>query len=278
VGGCASYVDTERSYQPFIRDVFNQFSETSTGGAFTFMTGIGGFLQEFLYGYSGMRFGTASVTLKPTLTSQLPGLVLHDIHWQGRVFTVSIGRRSATVSLQSGAPLPLSTRNGSRMVSAGSPVTVATARPDLNPTNDRVRCGNARASSAAPGAPALAAVDGSVATNWEPTSVHATLRAPVRGRRRVRHVVLVWGRQWPVPPKPNVHPAPRPVIVRRPTRYGVAVSRNGRHWRPLAAVVGRTGVVDRLAVPPTRARFIRIRILSAKHGQVPLLQELRVTG
>ena len=59
--GCASYVYTERSYEPFIRDVFHQFSETQTGGAFTFMTGIGGFLQEFLYGYSGMRWGgTAS--------------------------------------------------------------------------------------------------------------------------------------------------------------------------------------------------------------------------
>ena len=49
--GCQAFVYTERSYQPFIRDVFHQFSETRTGGAFTFMTGIGGFLQEFLYGY-----------------------------------------------------------------------------------------------------------------------------------------------------------------------------------------------------------------------------------
>ena len=59
--GCASYVYTERSFEPFIRDVFSQFSETKTGGAFTFMTGIGGFLQEFLYGYSGMRWGADSV-------------------------------------------------------------------------------------------------------------------------------------------------------------------------------------------------------------------------
>ena len=63
--GCASYVYTERSYQPFIRDVFDQFSETETGGAFTFMTGIGGFLQEFLYGYSGMRWNTGTVALSP---------------------------------------------------------------------------------------------------------------------------------------------------------------------------------------------------------------------
>ena len=63
--GCASYVYTERSYQPFIRDVFDQFSETKTGGAFTFMTGIGGFLQEFLYGYSGLRWESGDVRAGP---------------------------------------------------------------------------------------------------------------------------------------------------------------------------------------------------------------------
>src|SRR5205085_12095563 len=62
--GCASYVYTQRSYEPFIRDVFDQFSETRTGGAFTFMTGIGGFLQEVLYGYSGFRWGADGIQLK----------------------------------------------------------------------------------------------------------------------------------------------------------------------------------------------------------------------
>ena len=62
-GGCQAFVYTERSYQPFLRDVFHQFSETRTGGAFTFMTGIGGFLQEFLYGYSGLRWQGSAVHL-----------------------------------------------------------------------------------------------------------------------------------------------------------------------------------------------------------------------
>ena len=75
--GCASYVYTQRSIEPFMRDVFDQFSETRDGGAFTFMTGIGGFLQEFLYGYSGLRLGTGSVGLAPSLTAQLSGIVLH---------------------------------------------------------------------------------------------------------------------------------------------------------------------------------------------------------
>ncbi len=278
IGGCASYVDTERSYQPFIRDVFNQFSETNTGGAFTFMTGIGGFLQEFLYGYSGMRFGTGSVTLKPSLTSQLPGLVLHDVAWQGRTFTVSIGPRSTTVTLNSGPPLPLSTQAGRRVVQAGHPVTVTTARPDLSQTRDLVRCGAARASSAAPGAPALAAIDGSTATDWEPTALPATLTVPVRGHHKLRRVVLVWGRQWPKQPHPNIHPPAHPVLDRRATRYTVAVSNSGRRWRRLALVEFRHGITDTVALPAIRARFIRVRILAPGGKEMPMLQELRVTG
>ncbi len=97
--GCASYVYTERSYQPFIRDVFHQFSETRTGGAFTFMTGIGGFLQEFLYGYSGMRWETNNVALNPSLNGQIGGIVLHNLQWRGRTFTVTIGQQRTTVRL-----------------------------------------------------------------------------------------------------------------------------------------------------------------------------------
>ncbi len=278
LGGCASYVDTERSYQPFIRDVFNQFSETNTGGAFTFMTGIGGFLQEFLYGYSGMRFGTDSVTLRPSLTSQLPGLVLHDVVWQGRTFTVSIGQHSTTVTLTSGPPLPLLTRTGRRVVGAGHPVTVATARPDLEPTRDLARCGAARASSAAPGAPALAAVDGSTATDWEPTALPATLTVPIRGHRKLRRIVLVWGQQWPKQPHPNIHPPARPVRQRRATRYTVSVSSNGRHWRQLALVEFQHAITDTIALPRIGARFVRIRVQAPAGKKIPLLQELRVTG
>src|SRR5436305_4874151 len=95
--GCASYVYTLRSYEPFIRDVFDQFSETRTGGAFTFMTGIGGFLQEFLYGYSGMRWNPGSVHLDPSLSGHVSGIVLRGVSWRGRVFTVATGVRRTTV-------------------------------------------------------------------------------------------------------------------------------------------------------------------------------------
>lgn len=85
VPGCSSYVFTRRSFEPFIRDVFDQFSETREGGAFTFMTGIGGFLQEFLYGYSGLRWEARAVRLDPSLAAQIGGVVLHRLRWRPRL-------------------------------------------------------------------------------------------------------------------------------------------------------------------------------------------------
>ena len=276
--GCSSFVFTQRSYQPFIRDVFHQFSETSTGGAFTFMTGIGGFLQEFLYGYSGMRLGADAVTLAPSLTRPLGGVVLRDVAWHRRTFTIAIRPFKTTVTLNRGRPLPLVTPAGHHLVSLGHGYTFATARPDLAGTRDRVRCAPATASSAAPGAPALAAVDGSSATDWAPASLPATLTVRIHGAQSVGRADVIWGRQWRPAPKPNVMPPPFPVLVRRATRYAVLVSGDGRHWRQVAFVRSDRGTTDVLSFPRVRARYLRLAITAASQHRPPLLQELRLTG
>ena len=277
--GCSAYVYTERSYQPFIRDVFHQFSETRTGGAFTFMTGIGGFLQEFLYGYSGMRWNPSDVGLAPSLSSQIGGVVLHALRWRGRTFQVAIGPQRTTVTLVSGAPLPVSTPAGARLVRRGHPLVLPTRRPDLTATNDLVRCGHAVASSSAPGAPALGAVDGSPATDWQPAAVQASLTAPLQPLAGpIRTITLRWGRQWPTVPGPNIPPPPGPVIVLRPASYTVQVSNNRRRWRTVATVHGRTGVLDTLHVKALKARFVRIRVVASSSTKLPMLDELGVTS
>jgi trehalose/maltose hydrolase-like predicted phosphorylase len=291
--GCSAFVYTQRSYQPFIRDVFHQFSETRTGGAFTFMTGIGGFLQEFLYGYSGLRWDPADVRLAPSLNRQIAGVVLHDLTWRGRTFDVAIGSHATTLTLVSGASLPVSTPSGTNMVSLGHAVTIPTARPDLTPTRDAVRCGAATSSSAQPGAPALAAVDGSPATDWQPVSVPAKLTVATQAARRiVGRVVVRWGRLWPAQPRPNVHPPAHPVKTLRPAAYALQVSANGRRWLTVAGVTGhRHRVTDTLRVPKVSARWLRIKIIrgtgiSVKEminnktqtvTQMPMLEELTAT-
>ena len=279
VPGCASYVFTRRSYEPFIKDAFDQFSETRTGGAFTFMTGIGGFLQEFLYGYSGLRWEPNAVALDPSLTSQLPGVVLHQLHWRGRTFDVKIGQRQTTVTLDSGSALPVKSRGEINYVRAGAPLTIETHRPDLAPTTNPLRCQAATASSAHAGAPALAAVDGSPATDWEPTSLPATLTVPLHGTHRLTGAILRWGQTWPPAPKPNVHPPAKPVTPRRATTYVLEGSLDGGDWRPLATVKNRTkGTVDHLHFAPTAVKFLRLKETAATEGEPPLLEEIETSG
>jgi hypothetical protein len=269
--GCSSFVYSERSYEPFIRDVFDQFSETKYGGTFTFMTGIGGFLQEFLYGYSGLRWETSDVRLAPSLTSQLPGVVLRNLSRRGSLFTVSVGQRTTTVMLQSGPPLPVRTSAGLRVVSAGQVLRISTAGPDLTRSADAVRCQAATATSAEPGVPALAGVDGSVATDWQPVHVPASLTVPVRrGERLVSRATLVWGRLWPEVTKPNVPPAPGPVKTLRPSRYTLQVSTNGRQWRTVATSTPLdTGTTDVLRFASVRARYARLRIVKGSQRPLP---------
>jgi trehalose/maltose hydrolase-like predicted phosphorylase len=278
--GCASYVYTERSYQPFIRDVFHQFSETRTGGAFTFMTGIGGFLQEFLYGYSGMRWESNDVALSPSLNSAIGAIILHNLQWRGRTFTVTIGQQFTTVKLTAGAPMRIRIPAGTRTLVPGRTLRLPTRRPDLTATTDLVRCSHPVASSSQPGAPALAAVDGSPATDWEPATTQATLTTRIRGlAATVRTLTLRWGRQWPGVPAPNVPPPPGPVVVLRPASYSVLVSRNGRSWRRVAFVTGpSTRVLDTLHLRGAVARLVRIRLTAASSSKLPMLDELTVSS
>jgi trehalose/maltose hydrolase-like predicted phosphorylase len=261
---CQAYVYTERSYQPYILDVFHQFSETRTGGAFTFMTGIGGFLQEFLYGYSGLRWEGSSVHLAPGLSGPLTSVTLHDLQWHGRTFTLSIHRDSATVTLLNGAPLPLSTPSGHTTARIGHPVKISTpAASASRAPGDPVRCGQATATSTAPGEPALAAVDGTAATDWQPAAIPATLTAPLAtGARSISRVTVQWGRTWPPVVIPNVHPKPAPVRTVRARSYAVQVLAAGR-WRTVARVHSASSRTrDTILFGAVRASGVRLKLLA----------------
>ena len=276
--GCASYAYTQRSIEPFIRDVFDQFSETRTGGAFTFMTGIGGFLQEFLYGYSGLRWSTNGVGLAPSLTRQLRGIVLHGLAWHGTRFTVAIGQTDTRVRVDSGPALPVRLATGTRTVASGATLTVPTNRPDLTPTTDLARCRPATASSAQPGSDPLSAVDGSPATGWQSTGTGATLTVPLAAPSSLSAAVLTWGQEFPSPPGPNQPPPAGPVTTLRATDYDLAVSVDGRTWTTVAQVRGRaTGTMDTLSWRPLPARFVRLTVTAATANTPPILTELAVT-
>ena len=206
--------------------------------------------------------------------------MLHDVQWRGRTFRVAIGPQRTTVTLTSGAPLPVTTPRGLRMVRRGHALTMVTRRPDLTKTRDLARCGRVRASSSEPGAPALGAVDGSPATDWQPATVRATLTAPLAPLAgSVRTITLRWGRMWPAAPAPNVPPPPGPVTVLRPASYVVQVSSNGHTWRTAATIRGGSAVLDTVHVRGRgKVRFVRLRVTAASAKTLPQLDELTATG
>ena len=137
--GCTAYDHLQSSVTPFLAAPFDQFNETRSGGAFTFTTAEGGYLQEFLYGFTGLRWGTDSITLDPFLPTQLPGVSVTGVKWQGRTFDISVGQQTTTLTLRSGPPLTVVDGSGAvHHVTTRTPLRLPTRHPA--PTADPSSC------------------------------------------------------------------------------------------------------------------------------------------
>ena len=139
--GCQVYTSLRDSAGPYLAAPFDQWYETRTGGAFDFTTGQGGYLQEFLYGFTGLRWGTDAVTVDPFLPPQLPGVDITGVQWHGRTFDLSVGAGTTKLVLRSGPPLPVRVGIGSadvRQVRPGSTLQV----PTRHPAGDPADCGS----------------------------------------------------------------------------------------------------------------------------------------
>jgi len=86
------------SYQPHLRGPFHMLSETPKNDAVNFVTGAGGFLQQVIFGYTGLRIGDGGLepAFEPMLPSSVTRLVLRNVYCRGRRYDVvvdSTGRR-----------------------------------------------------------------------------------------------------------------------------------------------------------------------------------------
>jgi trehalose/maltose hydrolase-like predicted phosphorylase len=86
------------SYRAHLQGPFLMLSETPTNHAVNFLTGAGGFLQQVIFGYTGLRLGNGG--LEPQFPAVLPShitrLVLRGVHVRGKRYDVvvdSAGRR-----------------------------------------------------------------------------------------------------------------------------------------------------------------------------------------
>jgi trehalose/maltose hydrolase-like predicted phosphorylase len=135
--GCTVYTYLRDSADPYLAAPFDQWYETRNGGAFTFTTGEGGYLQEFLYGFTGLRWGTDEITINPFLPPQLPGVDITGVKWHGRTFDLSVGQQATKLTLRSGPPLPVRIANGGvHKVTPGK----ALQTPTRHPAGDATQC------------------------------------------------------------------------------------------------------------------------------------------
>ncbi len=258
--GCSAFTYTLRSYRPFLRQPFLQFSEFApvslTMTAYNFLTGVGGFMQEFLYGYSGYRPLTTAIHLDPILPPQLDGITLRDLAWQGRIFTLHIGSRETKLTLKSGEPLPVFTPVGLKTVRPGGELIIPTRRPDLLPTTDIARCRKITATTSSAGSPPVAAVDGSTATAWVATGPQANLTV------NLTSLVTVSG-----------------IKVRRGSRelfsYSVQVSSDGSGWEKIAHSEETSNGMDEFTALNVKAKFVRLLF---EGPATPNIAELSVTS
>jgi hypothetical protein len=88
-----------RSYQSHVRGPFLMLSETPTNDAVNFVTGAGGFLQQVIFGWTGLRLGAAGLeeAFEPLLPSRVTRLVLRNVYCRGKRYDIvvdSTGRRT----------------------------------------------------------------------------------------------------------------------------------------------------------------------------------------
>lgn len=262
--GCADWTYTRRSMDPFVKAPFEQFTEARSGqGVFTFLTGEGGFLQEFLYGYSGLRWRSDGVVLDPTLPPALSrGLHLTGLQWQGRTFDVRLAPTGTTITLRRGAPMTVHTPTGPQQVATGTPLELPTRRPHRGSDNLALcRPTSAQVTTADPSAPPEAAVDGSPATAWGPASDPATpstWAVRLAGEPRIGSAELTW-------------------LVRPLATYELQVHEDGA-WRTVAEVRSSASDTDEVTFAPTTADGVRLLLPSTRRGaENPRLAELVVT-
>jgi trehalose/maltose hydrolase-like predicted phosphorylase len=86
------------SYQGHMKGPFMMLSETPTNNGVNFVTGAGGFLQQVIYGYTGLRWGDSGLepAFAPLLPSRITRLEIRNVHARGRRWDVIVdakGRR-----------------------------------------------------------------------------------------------------------------------------------------------------------------------------------------
>lgn len=87
-----------------ITEPFKVWTENADGsGAVNFLTGMGGFLQAALFGFTGFRITRAGVTFDPMCPAGVSGVCVSGICYQGHKLDFSFSEGSVTVEVRTPA-------------------------------------------------------------------------------------------------------------------------------------------------------------------------------
>ncbi len=83
----------DNTYRPYLRPPFNVLPETPANNNINFLTGAGAFLQQFIFGYAGLRFSAdsgLSQKFAPLLPEHIQRLVLRNVSVRGRRVDITV--------------------------------------------------------------------------------------------------------------------------------------------------------------------------------------------
>jgi len=80
------------SYRHWLKGPFLMLSETPTNNAVNFLTGAGSFLQQVIYGYTGLRLGRSGLepAFPPVLPSGITRLTLRNLFSRGKRYDIIV--------------------------------------------------------------------------------------------------------------------------------------------------------------------------------------------
>lgn len=197
--GCAAYTYTLKTFLPYLREPWYQFSEQQiddpslnggTNPAFPFLTGHGGALQIGPFGFLGVRTDRSVLFLSPSLPPQIPHLKIRTFYYAGAAFNAMMNMTHTNLTRIPPPMMLNDTFAGKSMPfvvgSAGSEtnytigvnqtVTIANRLYWQNPTypNNILQCLPVTSPDAyVAGQLPAGANDGAIATSWQPMSVKA---------------------------------------------------------------------------------------------------------
>ncbi len=80
------------SYKGYLRGPFNVFSETTSSMHTNFLTGAGGFLQQVVFGYTGLRITDKGLDaeFRPMLPPGVSEMEIHNLHFRGKLYDATV--------------------------------------------------------------------------------------------------------------------------------------------------------------------------------------------